>query len=133
MGEIRIGIVGSRKFGDLSRVERMVGILHERHGADLVIVSGGAVGVDSAAEKAAKARGVRTKIFHPKVGKTFVAAAMARNTEIVEYSSQVFAFWSCKAESTGTVDTMYKALLSGKLVGIYTPKGAFRNHYGEDP
>ncbi len=129
MAIVRIGIVGSRKFGDLPRVSKLVEILHSQHGTDLVIVSGGAVGVDSTAEKAAKDRGITTKIFLPKKGKPFVVAAKERNTEIVEYSDKVFAFWSCKADSTGTVDTMYKALMAGKLVGLYTPKGAFENTY----
>jgi len=126
---VRIGIIGSRKFGDLTRVTKLIEILYDLHGSSLVIVSGGAAGVDSTAEKAAKDRGITTKIFLPKSGKPFVVAAMARNTEIVEYSDKIFAFWSCKATSTGTVDTMYKALIAGKLVGIYTPKGAFENSY----
>lgn len=129
MAIIRIGIVGSRKFGDLPRVTKLVEILHSKHGTDLVIVSGGAKGVDSTAEKAAKDRGIPTKIFLPRPGNPFVVAAKERNTEIVEYSDKIFAFWSCKADSTGTVDTMYKALMSGKLVGLYTPKGAFENTY----
>ncbi len=130
MGDVRIGIVGSRKFGDLPRVTKLVGILYERFGDDLVVVSGGAVGVDTAAEQAAKDLVVRTKMFKPQlIGKTFVVAAKERNTKIVAYSKWVFAFWSCKTDSTGTVDTMHKALMSSKLVGIYTPKGAFENSY----
>jgi hypothetical protein len=131
MAEIKIGIVGSRKFGDLCRVTKLVEFLHDRYGDDLVIVSGGARGVDTAAETAARERMIRIKIFRPKPDKPFWKAAMERNTEIVEYSDQIYAFWSCKPDSTGTVDSMHKALIAGKLVGIYTPKGVFFNSYRE--
>jgi hypothetical protein len=123
----RIGIVGSRNFGDLSRVSKFVEILHQRYGDRLVIVSGGAKGVDSAAEKAADELGIKKMIFLPRPGKPFHIAAMERNTEIVDYSHWVYAFWSVTKESTGTIDSMRKALLAGKLVGLYTPNGAFDN------
>ncbi len=124
---MKIAIVGSRKFGDLYRVANLVEHLKDQH-AFLTIVSGGAKGVDTAATDAAKSRGIPIVEFlpDPKV-KPFVKAAMDRNTKIVEFSDWVYAFYSVKRDSTGTVDVMYKALMAEKLVGIFTPKGAFQN------
>lgn len=133
MGKLRIGIVGSRNFGDLVRVAKLVEILKETKG-DFVLVSGGAKGVDRAAAAAARARGLEVVEHLPKEDvKPFAKAAMERNTKIVEDSDFIFAFWSVTKESTGTVDTMRKALMAGKLVGIYTPKGAFENSYVTGP
>ena len=124
----KIGIVGSRNFGDLSRVTALVRHLHQEYGDELMIVSGGAKGVDSAAETEAKRLGVKTKIFLPNPEiKPFVKAAHARNTEIVDFSDVVYAFWSVTKESAGTIDSMRKALMAEKLVGIYTPKGSWEN------
>ena len=124
---MKIAIVGSRKFGDLYRVANLVEHLKEQH-SELTIVSGGAKGVDSAATTAAKSRDIPIVEFlpDPKV-KPFVKAAMDRNSKIVEYADWVYAFYAVKRDSTGTIDVMYKALMAEKLVGIFTPKGAFQN------
>lgn len=127
MAELRLGIVGSRDFGDLSRVSNFVRLMHAEYGSQLIIVSGGAQGVDITAERTADELGIGKRIFIPRSGKPFHIAAMERNTEIVDYSEWVYAFWSLSPKSTGTIDSMRKALLAGKLVGIYTPNGAFSN------
>lgn len=57
-GKMKIAIVGSRDYHDLAAVWRYVESLPE----DTVIVSGGARGVDAAAEMAAKSRGMETEI-----------------------------------------------------------------------
>ncbi len=125
---MKIAIVGSRKFGDLVRVAKLVEYFYSLYGDELMIVSGGAKGVDTAAVDAAKARGIEWKEFlpDPKV-KPFVKAAMERNSLIVEYADWVYAFYSVKRDSTGTVDVMHKAIMAEKLVGIYTPKDAFQS------
>ena len=127
MGQVRIGIVGSREFGDLSRVANFVRILHKQYGDKLEIVSGGARGVDTTAVEAALELGIPAQEFPPDPDTPFYTAAMERNTKIVEYSDFVYAFWIVQKGSSGTIDTMRKALIAGKLAGIYTPNGAFDN------
>jgi len=132
MGKLRIGIVGSRNFGDLSRVSSLVEALHEAYGDGIVIVSGGARGVDKTAVDTAKRLKIEYKEHLPDPNvKPFVKAANDRNTKIVEDSDKIYAFWSVNKESTGTVDTMYKALMAGKLEIVYTPKGVLRNTYNQ--
>ena len=128
MGKIlKVGIVGSREFGDLSRVTQFVRLLHAKYMGNLEIVSGGAKGVDTTAVVAALEFGIPCKVFKPDPSKPFYTAAMERNTQIVEYSDIVYAFWIVQKGSSGTIDTMHKALTAGKLVGLYTPNGAFDN------
>ena len=127
MGQIRIAIVGSREFGDLSRVSNFVRLLYKQYEGKLEIVSGGAAGVDTAAVEAALELGIPIKEFRPDPSKPFYTAAMERNSKIVDYADLVYSFWIVNKGSTGTIDTMYKALMAEKLAGIYTPKGAFEN------
>lgn len=136
MGEvslIKIGVVGSRDFGDLSRVSRFVEQMFKLY-PNLMIVSGGAKGVDRTAVNKAKELGVPYKEFlpDPKV-KPFVKAAHERNTQIVEYSDWVYAFFSMTPDSRGTVDSMRKAIVARKLVAIYTPLDAFQSSRVEGP
>ena len=54
---MKIAIIGSRDYPQLSQVTAYVYFTHDRHDAaagPLVIVSGGAAGVDQTAEKAAR-------------------------------------------------------------------------------
>ena len=127
MGQVRIAIVGSTEFGDLSRVASFVNLLHQQYEGNIEIVSGGAAGVDTAAVEAALELGITCKEFKPDPSKPFFTAAMERNSQIVEYADLVYAFWIVKKGSSGTIDTMRKALQVGKLAGIYTPNGAFDN------
>ena len=117
--EKRIAIVGSRDYEDLDAVRRYVYSLPK----DITIISGGARGVDSTAEVAAKERGMRTVIipvnqrglpddFHRN--EAFARRAMMRNGEIVAMAGSVTAFWDEK--SKGTKDTLEKAKKAGKTL-----------------
>lgn len=72
------------------------------------IVSGGAKGVDTIAEKYAQANNIPTKIFKPEYDKYhFKQAPLMRNLQIVESSDTVIAFWDGK--SKGTLFTINEA------------------------
>ncbi len=110
----KIAIVGSRKFKDLSMVHKFVSTLPQ----DTIIVSGGALGVDSAASQAAKKKGLMVKIFIPDWFAFGKAAGMMRNSLIVDYSDEVYAFHD--GTSRGTADTIQKATIAGKLREVFT-------------
>jgi hypothetical protein len=113
----RIAIVGSRGYlrGDL--VERCVAALP----AGSIVVSGGARGVDSFAEEAARRRGLEVRVFRADWDRLGAKAGPIRNSELVANADRVVAFWDGK--SRGTLDTVSKALAAGLPVEVYDVDG----------
>mgnify|MGYP001600537660 CR=1 FL=1 len=120
---MKVAIVGTRFDQVMNQNVWMdVGHLVEKLAKDTVIVSGGAPGVDTFAWKWAETYGlpepiiIRPKWLRPD-GSLDKAAGFARNTQIVETSDVVIAFWD--GESRGTKDTITKARKAGKLLMVY--------------
>ena len=91
----------------------------KKHGKPSLVISGGARGADTYGVEWATSRGIPTKVYKPKVSQhlDFRAAAMARNTDIVNASDHVIAFWDKK--SRGTLDTLTKAKTAKKKVSYF--------------
>jgi hypothetical protein len=122
---MNVGIVGSRDFAPLSLVAAVVNRLPD----DTVIVSGGAQGVDHAAEVYAKGR-LRCIVFPADWRKHGRAAGFLRNTDIVNSSQYVIAFWD--GVSHGTADSIRKAVKSGKPLTVVFPVGEVRHYNGAE-
>ena len=101
---MKIAIIGSRKIKNPD-IEKFVS-------ADDEIVSGGAVGVDSAAAKFAKEQGLKLTEFLPQYEKYGRGAPIIRNREIVDYAEKVVAFWD--GRSRGTLSVIEYAQKTGK-------------------
>jgi predicted Rossmann fold nucleotide-binding protein DprA/Smf involved in DNA uptake len=106
---MRVAIVGSRSIKNID-IDRYIDFTPE------LIVSGGARGVDSIAEAWAKAKGIKTLIFHPDYAMFGKAAPLKRNVKIVANADMVLAFWDGK--SKGTKYTVELARRAGKTVKI---------------
>ena len=91
----------------------------KKHGKPSLVISGGARGADTYGVEWAASRGIPTKVYEPKVSQhlDFRTAAMARNTDIVNASDHVIAFWDKK--SRGTLDTLTKAKTAKKKVSYF--------------
>lgn len=113
----RIAIVGSRRFPRLELVEAFVVSL----APGTVVVSGGAEGVDSAAERAARARGLEVIVFHADGKAHGHQAGPMRNAEIVAHADRVVAFWD--GRSQGTLNTIVQALGANLPVEIFDSDG----------
>lgn len=84
------------------------------------IVSGGADGVDSMAERFAESHDIETEIYEPQWDDWGNGhPAIARNATIVENSDAVIAVWD--GNSNGTRDTIDKALDSGTPIYVEIP------------
>lgn len=117
-----VAIVGSRNFASLGLVAATVSSLAAKLGAqNLTIVSGGAKGVDAAAEVAARALGVAVESIKPDWDKYGKTAGFLRNTEIIERADVVIAFWN--GISRGTMDSVRKAAERGKKVTVLNDQG----------
>src|SRR5690242_4999307 len=90
LNNVRIGVVGSRSFNDYELLKRM---LDAYKGMVSLIVSGGAAGADSMAEKWALENNVKTCIFKPDWEKHGKSAGFIRNKDIVDNSDLILAFW----------------------------------------
>ena len=123
---MRIGIVGSRNYENTDNVYiELTNILtdyvlpyHKRE--DITIVSGGAIGVDTIAEQYAERWKLKTDIYKPDYETYNKAAPIIRNTDIVDNSDLIIAFWN--GSSKGTLDTIIKAARYGKRTIIVGDK-----------
>lgn len=104
---MKIAIVGSRTFNNYELLSNTVTSYCDANYIIIkTIVSGGAKGADTLAERFAKEHRLEMKIFHPNWELLGRNACSARNTEIVEFADLVFAFWDGK--TPGTKDTITK-------------------------
>lgn len=105
-----LAVVGSRDFDDYRLVCK---ILDRTRPHTDRIISGGAKGADSLAERYAKENGVDFEVFKP--GKEY-GPPMARNSVIADTCTRMLAFWN--GVSPGTKDVITKAVRRGKVVVI---------------
>lgn len=90
---MKVAIVGSRGYMDLDSVRTMVQELYNTYKGSLVIISGGARGVDITAETEARRLDVKCTIFLPDWHKYGKQAGMIRNYDIISACDIVYAFW----------------------------------------
>ena len=114
---MNIAIIGGRDFNDFDLMKKtLVDFMGGNRTFLNAIVSGGAKGADTLAEKFADEIGVEKIIFRPNYEKYGRLAALQRNTEIIENADIVFAFWDGK--SRGTHDSIKKAKKMDKIIHI---------------
>lgn len=102
----RIAVVGSREFKNYKQLEFEV---DEAYKEGDWLVSGGALGADSMAQRYAKERGIPILIIYPRWrvnGQYYAGAGFARNKQIVENSDLVLAFYQKgRFQQGGTANT----------------------------
>ena len=124
---MKIAVIGGRDFNDYSALAFIVSEYKPS-----MLISGGAKGADSLAEKFSRDFGTPIKVYranwndftppcrvlkHKRGGQMYNAlAGMNRNTKIIEDCDMVIAFWN--GISTGTKDSIDKAKTLGKKVVV---------------
>ena len=115
---MRVAIVGSRHFLDLARVGEYVKALPPRAS----IITGSASGVDAAATKAAREKGIPVQVIPASFDELADATkSAARNQRLVDACDVLVAFWD--GASKGTRTTVERALDSGKEVHVFVMRG----------
>jgi len=113
---VKVAIVGSRRFSEPLRVSDYVNSLPPRAS----IITGSASGVDAAATKAARAKGIAVLVMPASFDELAdPAKSAARNQRLVDACDVLVAFWD--GSSKGTRATVERALDSGKEVHVYLP------------
>jgi len=113
----KVALVGSRNINDMDFVERQFFWVLRKEGVDVddvVIVSGGATGVDTLAQRIARKYGLTIVIHYPQWWRFGKAAGPMRNAKIVKDADVVLAIRT--AVSKGTDDLIRKAHIAGKKV-----------------
>ena len=111
---MRVAIVGSRHFSDPVRVIDYVKSLPPRAS----IITGSASGVDAAATKAAREKGIPVQVIPASFDEMADASkSAARNQRLVDACDVLVAFWD--GGSKGTRSTVERALDSGKEVHVF--------------
>ena len=107
---MRVGVIGSRgvaawDFGQLGLA------------AGDVVVTGGARGVDQAAESWARSQGLEVEVHLPDYARYGRAAPHVRNRQIVESCDLVVAIWD--GQSRGTASVIERCRKSGRQVKVF--------------
>lgn len=114
---MRVAIVGSRGYPNLGEVRFYVGQLAARKSdKPLVIISGGASGVDEAAVETAEALGIETKVHRAEWYRYGRRAGPRRNEDLVADADLVACFWD--GASPGTRDVIRRALRQHKHLEV---------------
>lgn len=99
---MKLAIVGSRTFPSDMDLDYFIGHAIRRFGAPTEIVSGGAMGIDRAAERHFSHREITIKVFLPDW--TTGKGGHIRNREIAEYCDAALVIWD--GRSRGTQNTL---------------------------
>lgn len=110
---MKVAVVGSRDTGGLT----VEAVLAQIPPETTELVSGGASGVDTLAEEAARRLGLPIRVFRPDYKYGGRLAPLARNRQIVEYADLVLAFWDHR--SRGTAHTLNYCVETGKPFRIF--------------
>ncbi len=117
---MKVAVVGSRTINaDISA--------YMPEGID-EIITGGAEGIDSSAERFADRKFISKHIIRPDYEKNGKSAPIIRDKRIVELADLVVAFWD--GESSGTAFTVKYARKIGKPVKIWMLKKGSRDMFG---
>lgn len=98
---MKLAIIGSRGFNDYAWLKR---VLTFRFPVPELVVSGGAGGADSLAERWSEERGIKTLVLKPDWELHGKKAGFLRNLEIITACDEVLAFWD--GESKGTANSL---------------------------
>lgn len=101
---IALGIVGSRNFVDYIFFNEKVNEWITNYGKPDKIISGGALGIDTLAEKYAKEKNIPFVCFPADWKKYGKSAGPKRNAQIINSSTHLIAFPG--PQSTGTLNSI---------------------------
>lgn len=115
---MRLAIVGSRSFDNYKMFCELIDDLNKLYEFEY-IVSGGAKGADSLAERYARERGIPIKIYPANWAKYGRSAGYRRNERIVEDCDYMVAFWDYKSPGTKhSINIARERKIPGKIFRI---------------
>jgi len=113
---MNIGVVGSRSFNSYSYIQRILKSFFKNNDT---LISGGAKGADSLAERFCDEHGYEKIIFYPNWKKYGRKAGFIRNEDIIKNSDFVIAFWDGKSKGTKNSINLAKSLNKNYKIYLY--------------
>ncbi len=113
---MKLAIIGSRNFTDYDFFKEKLEYLTQNIEEDIVYVSGGAIGTDSLCKRYCQENNYELIEFLPDYKQYGKGATHIRNSQIVEFSDALIAFWN--NVSKGTKSTLEKAKKKGLTIKI---------------
>jgi predicted Rossmann fold nucleotide-binding protein DprA/Smf involved in DNA uptake len=110
---MKIGIVGGRNFTDYQKLKKHLDSIKDQI---TEIISGGAKGADSLAERYAIENNIPLTKYLPEWNKFGKRAGIIRNEYIVKDSDQIIAVWD--GVSKGTKNTIQTTAKHGKSIYV---------------
>jgi hypothetical protein len=110
---MKLAIVGSREFTNYSMAFDILSQIHDVN----LIISGGAKGADTIAERFAESRHIPILIIKPEWNIYGKRAGFIRNTTIVNECDKLIAFWN--GSSKGTQHSIDLAIKQVKLLSVH--------------
>lgn len=107
----KIAVIGSRNFNDYELLARTLDAY-----LPFTLLSGGAKGADSLAERYAEAKSYEKVIYRPDWKRHKQGAGIRRNEVMIDAADEVVAFWD--GESKGTAMAIERAEKNRKPVRI---------------
>jgi hypothetical protein len=141
METFKLLLAGGREFYDYDMFKYKVDFLTQNK-TNIEIVSGGAMGTDTLAERYAKEKGYKLTVIKADWEASFKSAGPIRNSKLVAIADAALFFWD--RVSRGTYDCMQKASTKGIPLKVirydnlplianigfkkYFPREAYKNH-----
>jgi hypothetical protein len=113
---MKLAVIGSRNFTDYDFFKEKLEYLTQNIEEDIVYVSGGAIGTDSLCKRYCKENKYELIEFLPDYKQYGKAATHIRNSQIVEFSDALIAFFN--GSSPGSKSTLEKAKKKGIKIKI---------------
>jgi len=113
--KMKLAVTGSRNFKNYKVMKKVLMKYKIEE-----IVSGGAKGADTLAERFADEHKIKKVIFKPDYAKYGKKAPLMRNRQIVDYVDRMIAFWDGK--SRGTKYTIDYARKNRKKINVIQSK-----------
>lgn len=118
---VKVGIVGSRSITDEAYVFSVLDFYLRRllEENEVIIISGGAVGTDTLAEKFAEQKGLKIEIYKPEYDKyPPKVAPIKRNQIIVDNSDYLIAITTGSSGTASTIKMAEKKEIPIKIIKI---------------
>lgn len=116
----KVAVVGSRRFTDYDLMKQILNQQHDKIG---MIISGGAKGADTLAQRYAKDNGIPMHIIYPEYEKYGKRAPLRRNVTIANLAEKMIAFGYPDSRGTRHVVDKMKQLNKPYVFIMYSGNG----------